>query len=292
MRASRARRASARARVAIAIAMASTVMLTAKTASAADGATCASKERHAPFARHGQKPAKGSGMTFCDAHRGSTCCGKEQTDAARVRAVHMQLNGFGERCRDAWGALECSVCDARVGVSEGVPVCAAACDGVYRACADEFFAEDGSRRLVPCRPSDTICTKLSEWIGDVRDKGKEMCEAAGWDYVAPGERWCFDGAAAKSSERAARRSGSADKAKTSKPSKKRGKKSRKASKGSKIDAGRVAMLAGGGVGLIYVLFTRALPLALQWHHRKNSVGARYAARRAAEQRSGNRAHYL
>ena len=52
------------------------------------------------------------------------------------------------------------------------------------------------------------------------------------------------------------------------------------------------MLAGGGVGLVYVLFTRALPLALQWHHRKNSVGARYAARRAAEQRSGNRAHYL
>jgi hypothetical protein len=52
------------------------------------------------------------------------------------------------------------------------------------------------------------------------------------------------------------------------------------------------MLAGGSVGLVYVLFVRALPLALKMYHRKNSVSARYAARRAAEQRLGSHAHYL
>lgn len=79
------------------------------------------------------------------------------------------------------------MCDVRVGVSEGVLVCVVVCDGVYRVCVDEFFAEDGSRRLVSCRSSDTICIKLLEWIGDVRDKGKEMCEVVGWDYVVLGE---------------------------------------------------------------------------------------------------------
>lgn len=64
--------------------------------------------------------------------------------------------------------------------------------------------------------------------------------------------------AVKSSERAARRSGSVDKAKMLKLLKKCGKKLCKVFKGLKIDVGCVVMFVGGGVGLIYVLFTRAL----------------------------------
>ena len=41
-----------------------------------DVGTCVNKEHYAPFARAGAKPSKGKGMTFCDAHRRSTCCGK------------------------------------------------------------------------------------------------------------------------------------------------------------------------------------------------------------------------
>lgn len=259
-----------------------------------DVGTCVNKEHYAPFARAGAKPSKGKGMTFCDAHRRSTCCGKEQTDAVRTRVVHMQLNGFSETCRDAWAGVECGVCDARVGTAEGVPVCGTACDALYRACKDDFFAEDASQRLVPCRPQDTICTKLSEWIGDARGKGAEMCRAAGWDPVTAGERWCFDGSmatmgATRSSDRSYSRSGSS-KSKTSSKSKgsKRKKTSRDASPLS--SASRTAIFVGGAAGVVYVVFSRLAPLALRYVHRKGSMNARYAARRAAESRS--RSHYL
>lgn len=257
--------------------------------------TCVNKEHYAPFARAGAKPSKGKGLTFCDAHRRSTCCGKEQTDAVRTRVVHMQLNGFSETCRDAWAGVECGVCDARVGTSEGVPVCGTACDALYRACKDDFFAEDASQRLVPCRPQDTICTKLSEWIGDARGKGAEMCRAAGWDPVTAGERWCFDGStaamgAARSSDRSYSRSGSSSTSKKSSKSKgsKKKKKSRDASPLS--SSSRAAIFVGGAAGILYVVFSRLVPLALRYVHRKGSMNARYAARRAAESRS--RAHYL
>lgn len=257
--------------------------------------TCQNKRHYLPYARAGSAPGKGKGLTFCDAHRASTCCGREQTDSVRARVVHMTLNGFSETCRDAWAAVECSVCDGRVGASEGMPVCVSACDALYQSCRNDYFAEDSAQRLVPCRPGDVICTKLSEWIGDARDKGSEMCAAAGWDPVRAGERWCFDGASAfadaSRSSDAARRShrGKSD-AKSSKTSKKSKSKSSRASKSSKQDARRLAVLAGGGAGLAYVLFSRGAPALLKLWHRKNSVNARYAARAAAERRS--RAHYL
>jgi hypothetical protein len=56
------------------------------------------------------------------------------------------------------------VCDPRAGVLPKTAVCASTCDSLYRACADEYFAEDGMQRLTPCRASDTICTKLSDWV--------------------------------------------------------------------------------------------------------------------------------
>lgn len=259
--------------------------------------TCKSKRAHEAFAREGSAPGRGKGMTFCDAHRAKTCCGRAQTDAVRAKVVHMQLNGFSETCRDAWAAVECSVCDGRVGTADGTPICASACDALYGACRNDFFSEDGAQRLVPCRPGDVICTKLSEWIGDVKDKGAEMCSAAGWDPVKPGERWCFDGAAVasdpwRSSDRSRSRGDSKRNDARSRPAKKTKTKAKRSSPKSNKEssARRAAILAGGGAGLVYVLINRVIPLALRRWHRKKSVNSRYAARHAAERRS--RAHYL
>ena len=270
------------------------------------GETCASKTAaFAAYAREGQKPSKGKGLSFCDGYRASTCCGKEQTDAVRVRVVHMQLNGFSETCRDAWAGVECSVCDARVGVAEGMPICERACDALYRACKDDFFAEDSSQRLVPCRPSDTICTKLSEWVGDdVSAKGAEMCKAAGYDPVSLGSsRWCFDGASAtlpsssrsKSRDRSSSSSSSSSKKKKSSRTKKKS-----SSKSSSFDSllgnfadekTLLALRAGFAAAGVYVILARVFPAALKRWHRRNGTNARYAARRAAESRAA-KSHYL
>ena len=263
------------------------------------GETCASKTAaFAAYAREGQKPSKGKGLSFCDGYRTSTCCGKEQTDAVRVRVVHMQLNGFSETCRDAWAGVECSVCDARVGVAEGMPICERACDALYRACKDDFFAEDSSQRLVPCRPSDTICTKLSEWVGDdVSAKGAEMCKAAGYDPVSlSSSRWCFDGASAASSSSS--RSKSRDRSSSS-SSKKKSSRTKKQSSGKLTtdflenfadEKTLLALRAGFAAALVYVILARVLPAALKAWHRRSATNARYAARRAAESRA--KSHYL
>lgn len=273
------------------------------------GETCASKTAaFAAYAREGQKPSKGKGLSFCDAYRTSTCCGKEQTDAVRVRVVHMQLNGFSETCRDAWAGVECSVCDAKVGVAEGIkiPICERACDALYRACKDDFFAEDSSQRLVPCRPSDTICTKLSEWVGDdVSAKGAEMCKAAGYDPVSLGSsRWCFDGASAtlSSSSRSKSRDTSSSSSKKKKSSRTKKKSSGKSSSSSLSsfdsllgnfadEKTLLALRAGFAAAGVYIILARVFPAALKHWHRRNGTNARYAARRAAESRAA-KSHYL
>lgn len=269
------------------------------------GETCASKTAaFAAYAREGQKPSKGKGLSFCDGYRASTCCGKEQTDAVRVRVVHMQLNGFSETCRDAWAGVECSVCDAKVGVAEGMPICERACDALYRACKDDFFAEDSSQRLVPCRPSDTICTKLSEWVGDdVSAKGAEMCKAAGYDPVSLGSsRWCFDGASATLSSSS--RSKSRDRSSSSSSKKKKSSRTKKKSSGKSSslsfdsllgnfddEKSLLALRAGFAAAAIYVILARVFPAALKNWHRRNGTNARYAALRAAESRAA-KSHYL
>ena len=266
-------------------------------------ATCSSKSMFAPYARQGSKPSKGKGLTFCDAYRAKTCCDSKQTNEVRTRVVHMQLNGFSEQCRDAWSGVECAAaCDARVGVSEGAPMCERACDALYAACRDDFFAEDASQRLVPCRPSDTICTQLKEWVGAGKGKGTETCIAAGYDVIARGgDAWCFDGSTipASSSSSSASRSWSSSKTKTDSKttsSKTKRKKSTKLgskffkSKAMKRKARAFAMLFGAAC-LAYLTSTRFIPQALKFWHRRNSINSKYTARRAAEARA-SKAHYL
>ena len=267
-------------------------------------ATCASKSMFAPYARHGSKPAKGKGLTFCDAYRSKTCCDSKQTNEVRTRVVHMQMNGFSEQCRDAWSGVECAAaCDARVGVSEGAPMCERACDALYAACREDFFAEDASQRLVPCRPSDTICTQLKEWVGAGKGKGAEACRAAGYDVVARGsDAWCFDGSMISSSSSSSSSSWSSSSSstkkdsKTTSSSKPKGKKSSKmGSKFLKSKAMKRKAHAGvvvvGAACLVYLTATRFIPQALKHWHRRNSVNSKYAARRAAEARA-SKAHYL
>ena len=96
----------------------------------------------------------------------------------------------------AWTQLECSICDPRAGITSKTKVCAHQCDAIYRACKDDYFTEDKLQRLTPCRSSDTICTKLSEWADDMG--GGQMCEDAGYEVVSAGKSkadggWCFDG---------------------------------------------------------------------------------------------------
>ena len=100
------------------------------------------------------------------------------------------------------------MCDPRAGVAAKTPVCARVCDSVFRACAEEHFAEDALGRVVPCRASDTICARLEDWMGEEHaaagtarergeGKGTQMCVAAGYDVVsedAADGGWCFDGA--------------------------------------------------------------------------------------------------
>ena len=96
----------------------------------------------------------------------------------------------------AWTQLECSICDPRAGITSKTKVCAHQCDAIYRACKDDYFTEDKLQRLTPCRSSDTICTKLSDWADDMG--GRQMCEDAGYEVVSAGKSkadggWCFDG---------------------------------------------------------------------------------------------------
>ena len=165
---------------------------------AAAARTCVSHAGSPDFARAGKPPGKNRGLTFCSEYERNTCCDRGATDAVRRIVAHMQASGFSPTCRDAWSALECSICDPNAGVEPKTTVCASTCDRVYRACENEYFAEDALHRLTPCRAADTICTKLSDWMAETGGGGAEMCEAAGYEVLAGGpaeEKWCFDGAA-------------------------------------------------------------------------------------------------
>ena len=78
-------------------------------------------------------------------------------------------------------------------------MCSHTCDSIYRACKDEYFSEDAQHRMVPCRATDTICAKLSDWMAESGGGGKEMCEAAGYDVISAGvlrgRRMVFRGSA-------------------------------------------------------------------------------------------------
>ena len=101
------------------------------------------------------------------------------------------------------------ICD-RAGVTPKTSVCLHTCDSIYRACKDEYFSEDAQHRMVPCRASDTIRAKLSDWMAESGGGGKEMCEAAGYDVISAGRasadgEWCFEGTPPASADERERR---------------------------------------------------------------------------------------
>ena len=171
-------------------------------------------------------------------------------------------------------------------------MCSHTCDSIYRACKDEYFSEDAQHRMVPCRASDTICAKLSDWMAESGGGGKEMCEAAGYDVISAGRasadgEWCFEGAPPASATSAnAGASGSSRATKSKK----------KGAGGSAAEAEEFARLSGwmtrvyvaAGIGL-------AAHFGLNYRARNsrthNAGAARNAARVAAENRSRRAAEF-
>ena len=189
------------------------------------------------------------------------------------------------------------MCDPRAGVTSKTPVCAGVCDAVFRACADEHFAEDALGRVVPCRASDTICAKLSDWMAQETEgttKGTRMCVAAGYDVVSDVSsdgRWCFDGAdagagasggASSSSRASSGASEKAERAKKKKKKKKGGMVDSEAEEFAKLQSWMSRVYVVVGVGAVARVAYKV------WDRRRtesSSGAARRAARVAAENRS-------
>ena len=187
------------------------------------------------------------------------------------------------------------MCDPRAGVVPVTPVCQIQCESVYAKCKDEHFAEDSLGHMVPCRASDTICAKLSDWMaagtveGEGTSLGTQMCEAAGYRVVTAGEAkanggWCFD-------ENDVSGLGTSSSSSTSKSSKSKSKaKDKKKKGGSDSDAEEYAKLQGW-MSRIYVLIGLGAVARLSykiWDQRRKDSGsgaARHAARLAAENRA-------
>ena len=191
------------------------------------------------------------------------------------------------------------MCDPRAGVAAKTPVCARVCDSVFRACAEEHFAEDALGRVVPCRASDTICARLSDWMdeeeaaaGGERTKGTQMCVAAGYDVVSEASTdggWCFDGADDTPSASSSSRSSSSSKSSSSstkKPKKKTGRGSSmvdsEAEEFAKLQSWMsrvyVAIAVGAAARVAYKVLDKR-------RAESGSGAARRAARVAAENRS-------
>lgn len=188
------------------------------------------------------------------------------------------------------------MCDPRAGVAAKTPVCARVCDSVFRACAEEHFAEDALGRVVPCRASDTICAKLSDWMGEEgsegSSRGTQMCVAAGYDVVSDEAAWCFDGADAAGDALGAASSSKTSSSKTAENKKQKKKKStRDGSKGmaeseaeefAKLQSWMSRVYVAVGVGAVARVAYKV------WDRRRAESGsgaARRAARLAAENRS-------
>ena len=296
------------------------VMCVGFTAAKPSAGVCVNHQGVPSFALAGKPPTRGKGLTFCEEYRGETCCDAKTTDNVRRVAAHMQLGGFKTKCREvsdverprtghptdrdpdpnpnhvrrlttshsssqAWTQLECSICDARAGITRKTKVCAHQCDAIYRACKDEYFTEDKLQRLTPCRSSDTICTKLGDWDDDMG--GARMCEDAGYEVVSAGKSkadgtWCFDGSDVPKAG-----SGQRSSARTKDKKRRGGKKS-----GAAMDAEEIAKSG------FYLLLAAALCVgyyAVRAYAGNRSGGshsaARMAARMAAEARAQRASAY-
>ena len=189
------------------------------------------------------------------------------------------------------------MCDPRAGVAAKTPVCARVCDSVFRACAEEHFAEDALGRVVPCRASDTICAKLSDWMGEegrADERGTQMCVAAGYDVVSDVSsdgRWCFDGADAGAGAGASGASSSSRASSGAERGAERAKKKKKKKGGmvdseaeefAKLQSWMSRVYVAVGVGAVARVAYKV------WDRRRAESGsgaARRAARLAAENRS-------
>eukprot|EP00898_Chlorokybus_atmophyticus_P002371 jgi/Chlat1/3134/Chrsp21S03362 len=139
-----------------------------------------------PFTR--STPGRASDLTFCHGHRHRTCCGRAQTDVIR----RLLANARGELspdCWQEWSALECAVCDPRLGTDPSHGVCEGFCGRLFRACAENFFTVDTVNGLLrPCINQDLVCSKLSA-LASTRS---ELCQLAGF-AVTQQSGDCYNG---------------------------------------------------------------------------------------------------
>ncbi|CAN0914152.1 hypothetical protein LINGRAHAP2_LOCUS28392 [Linum grandiflorum] len=157
---------------------------------------CVSKGgRFPPYEAEGQPPRKvGKGskdLTLCRIFRKRTCCDAAQTHPALLSLRRLASIGEAkESCLQFWEALECSICDPRVGVQPGPPViCASLCDRAYQACGDAYFSMDSKTRyLAPCGVNDFLCGRAAEWVSN----GTDFCTALGFNVQVP--EYSFHGA--------------------------------------------------------------------------------------------------
>lgn len=165
-----------------------------------DGNVCISQGGRFPrFSLEGQPPRRSlkgpDDLTLCRVFRKKTCCTASQTHPAFLAIRRLASDGEGsQECLMFWEAMECAICDPRVGVHQGPPVlCAPFCESCLKACGDAFFSFDPVKQvLMPCGPRDTICGRARKLVSN----GTEFCRLAGFSVPSSkdiGSTFCFDG---------------------------------------------------------------------------------------------------
>ncbi|XP_042516725.1 uncharacterized protein LOC122090999 [Macadamia integrifolia] len=155
-----------------------------------DGVCISQGGRFPPFSSEGKPPRKVNrgpkDLTLCRVFRKNTCCDVAQTHPALLSIRRLASAGEASQdCLQLWELLECSICDPHVGVQPGPPlVCASFCDRVFQACSNAYFSMDAkTQALSPCRLSDFVCGRASEWASN----GTELCQLAGFAIKTPEE---------------------------------------------------------------------------------------------------------
>jgi len=179
--------------------MALAVMVPSASAAAASSSSSSSSSsrclarggRFLPYARD-DKPAFAADLTYCTNYQSETCCGRANSDQARLDMRNLALNGAPENCPETWAMhFACSGCDPAVSAKPAPTVmCRRACDAVYDACGSAYVGIDPQADvLAPCslERRDLLCSRLSEFVSD----GAELCREAGFAVAEAGN--CFEG---------------------------------------------------------------------------------------------------
>ncbi|EPS65389.1 hypothetical protein M569_09390, partial [Genlisea aurea] len=159
---------------------------------------CISKGgRFPPFTVDGKPPKKsrkGPGdLSVCRIFRRRTCCDSTQTHPVFLSVRTLASSGEATQdCLHLWELLECSICDPSVGVTPGPPrICASFCHRVFEACSTAYFSTDPTKQASPCRGSDFVCGRASEWVAN----GTELCHIAGFSVDNEDRLSCYGGKA-------------------------------------------------------------------------------------------------